>query len=127
MYSRDVEKEADLVGIQYLYSKGISARGLLEFFKKVKKEMAEMVEDQPEAVKVLSETSFLSTHPAPDDRLDYLKTEIDRYEASLKNELSPIQFDLEVFKEAIKEVAGSNEELDSKEQKEEPDGDTGEG
>jgi predicted Zn-dependent protease len=75
----------------------------------------------------LSETSFLSTHPAPDDRLDYLKTEIDRYEASLKNELSPIQFDLEVFKEAIKEVAGSNEELDSKEQKEEPDGDTGEG
>jgi hypothetical protein len=45
----------------------------------------------------------------------------------LKNELSPIQFDLEVFKEAIKEVAGSNEELDSKEQKEEPDGDTGEG
>ncbi|NQZ00688.1 MAG: M48 family metallopeptidase [Bdellovibrionales bacterium] len=126
MYSRDAEKEADLVGIEYLYSKGISAKGLPEFFKKVKKEMAEMLEDQPEALKALSETSFLSTHPAPDDRLDYLKTEIDRYESNLKNELKPVEFDLESFKQALKDAKGLTEEPENQ-LKEEQDGDTGEG
>ena len=78
--SRDFEYEADEVGLRYLVAAKINSNGLITFFETLKK--AHKTELQME-----KELSFLSTHPATDDRIENLKKLQKNYPA-----YAPIKF-----------------------------------
>lgn len=60
-YSREAEKQADILGARALVLAGYSADGLRDFMLKIKAESG----DRP--------TSYLDSHPAPVDRVQYLQ------------------------------------------------------
>ena len=63
-YSRDQEKEADLAGMDYMVRAGYGPHGMVETMQ--------MLQDQHSARPI----TFLSTHPAPENRVAYLKQRI---------------------------------------------------
>ena len=63
-YSRDFEIEADLLAIQMLQKKGITIQGMINFF--------EMVANLKTDIRI---PSYLSTHPAIQERIENLKAE----------------------------------------------------
>lgn len=64
-YSRENEAEADQVGLKYLAKAGYSGEGLLKTLEKIRSKRWFGPEDIP---------SYLSTHPAVEERLAYLDT-----------------------------------------------------
>jgi predicted Zn-dependent protease len=68
-FSRDDEREADRVGLQIMQRAGWDPRGMIELFDVLRREGKR----NPDAVDV-----FLSTHPAPTDRIAQLKAAITR-------------------------------------------------
>jgi len=67
-YSREMESEADMYGVQETYDVGIDPRGIATFFDKLK---AMRGERGPSAVE-----KFLSTHPDPGDRAEAVRRQI---------------------------------------------------
>lgn len=67
-FSRELEADADLKGLDALHRAGIAPQGLASFFEKLAKEEGA---DIP---------SFLSTHPASDQRSEVLKKAIEQRE-----------------------------------------------
>jgi predicted Zn-dependent protease len=63
-YSRDAEKQADLLGTQMLYDAGYAPAAMVEFFEKIQKE------SKGRAVE------FFSSHPNPENRIGNVQTEI---------------------------------------------------
>ncbi|MBX7204536.1 MAG: M48 family metallopeptidase [Bacteroidia bacterium] len=63
-YSRDLEREADAGGFDLLQQKHIDAHGMLRLFETLKKENTAGV------------PSFLSTHPATDDRIEFINEKL---------------------------------------------------
>jgi Zn-dependent protease with chaperone function len=63
-YSRDAERQSDLLGAQILYDAGYDPRGAVEFFEKM----------QAESKGRASE--FFSSHPNPDNRISGVQNEI---------------------------------------------------
>jgi predicted Zn-dependent protease len=91
-FSREHEQEADLEGLNFLQKANVDPMGMVDFFGKLKTEY--------EKVPVLGELerslSFLSTHPATDDRITYLTEKI---RESGTTEYKPLsKSDLEAFK-----------------------------
>ena len=75
-YSRRFEEEADTKGFALLQSAGINPRGLATFFERLmaeeKKQLAKIENEQArDAMKVGAK--FLSTHPATEKRIAYLR------------------------------------------------------
>ena len=68
-FSRDDEAEADQVGLRILRRAGWDGRGMIELFEILKHEQGR----NPGAVE-----TFLSSHPAPQDRLSALRAEVSR-------------------------------------------------
>lgn len=66
-FTRELEKEADLTGLELLKKRRIDPNGMVALFSALKKEKAGF--NLPE---------FLSTHPVLDSRIQYLKAEIKR-------------------------------------------------
>lgn len=67
-YSRDDEREADQVGMNYLVSAGYPPRGLVEAFETMRKlKWMQGAGDIP---------TYLSTHPGLDERMSYLKDRV---------------------------------------------------
>ena len=64
-YNRELEKEADMTGLNLLEEKRINPNGIVQLFSALKEEKDNL--DLPE---------FLSTHPMLDSRIAYLKNEI---------------------------------------------------
>ena len=62
-FSRDAEKQADLMGAQILYDAGMDPTGMSEFFEKLGEEGSGGVE-------------FLKSHPNPENRIDNVQEEI---------------------------------------------------
>ncbi len=62
-FSRDAERQADLMGAQILYDAGIDPTGMSEFFEKLGEEGGGGVE-------------FFSSHPNPENRIDNVQDEI---------------------------------------------------
>jgi Zn-dependent protease with chaperone function len=87
--SRDFETEADETGLDYLIAAGINPDGLISFFKTLEEETP---------VKTEGYMSFLSTHPATEDRIDHLKTML--REKNVK--IAPIKEDFNHYKQIIK-------------------------
>lgn len=63
-YSREDEKVADLAGMDYMVAAGYNPYGMIETFQMLESEN----ESQP--------LEFLSTHPSPENRIDYLAEKI---------------------------------------------------
>lgn len=71
-FSRDHEREADARGLKYLLAAKIDPRGMQEFFKRVMAEQAAA----PVGDIMDKHLNFLSTHPATQERIDFLETQI---------------------------------------------------
>ncbi|MEO0338329.1 MAG: M48 family metallopeptidase [Bacteroidota bacterium] len=71
-YSRSHEKEADLVGLQYMTEQQIDPKGMIELFEIL---LSEHEIEHEETSKVIE---FMSTHPLTQKRIDYIKAEIDK-------------------------------------------------
>ncbi len=63
-YSRDAERQADLMGAQILFDAGYDPRPMMNFFRKM--------EESGRG------SDFFSTHPNPDNRIKNIETEIGR-------------------------------------------------
>ena len=63
-YSRDAERQADLIGTQILYDTGFNPQAMVDFFEKI----------QAESKGRSSE--FFSDHPNPGNRISYVQQEI---------------------------------------------------
>ena len=66
-YSRDNEIQADQLGLIYLTDAGYSAKGLLKILTKMRSKQWFDTEQVP---------TYMRTHPAIDDRIGYLDTQI---------------------------------------------------
>jgi len=66
-YSRDQEREADMLGLRYMTEAGYNPQGLVQLMKILKSASGE--KNPPE---------FLSTHPNPGNRLEYLTETIEK-------------------------------------------------
>ncbi|TGL63281.1 M48 family metallopeptidase [Leptospira sarikeiensis] len=71
-FSREYESEADEVALEKLKKANLAGDGFLTFFERVKSEYEtpEEGEENQESIKV---PDFLSSHPATDDRISYVK------------------------------------------------------
>jgi beta-barrel assembly-enhancing protease len=65
-YSRDAERQADLMGAQILYDSGYDPRAMMQFFEKMQ---AQGGSKMPQ---------WLSTHPNTENRISDISSEIDR-------------------------------------------------
>jgi beta-barrel assembly-enhancing protease len=68
-YSRDFEKQADLLGAQIMARAGYDPRGLARMFETIAKEAAESGGGTPQ---------WMSSHPNPGNRTDYITQEAER-------------------------------------------------
>ncbi|GBF39447.1 M48 family metallopeptidase [Leptospira johnsonii] len=71
-FSREYESEADEVALEKLKKSNLTGEGFLTFFKRIQEEYDAPVEgeEEQETVKV---PDFLSSHPATEDRIEYVK------------------------------------------------------
>jgi len=65
-YSRDAERQADLMGAQILYDSGYDPNAMIQFFERIQ------AESRGRAVE------FFSSHPNPENRIIKVKEEIER-------------------------------------------------
>ncbi len=87
-FSRDFEREADLLAVSYLDDAGINPSGLYDFFAKLRDKETE------NPLGTASDTlSILSTHPATSERMESLQKAIDKK----RNSYHPVKFSLEAF------------------------------
>jgi predicted Zn-dependent protease len=77
-FSRDDESEADRVGLKILRRAGWDGRGMIELFQILTREQGK----NPGAVE-----TFLSSHPAPADRMSALQAEGARAHGGIRNSL----------------------------------------
>jgi predicted Zn-dependent protease len=68
-YSREDERQADQIGLKYLTKAGYSGYGLLSVFTKIRSKHWFGSEQIP---------TYLTTHPAPEDRLSYIGTWLEK-------------------------------------------------
>jgi hypothetical protein len=66
-YSRDAERQADMLGAQILYDAGYDPRGIPQFFEKLQNE-----------TKGGRPPQFFSSHPNPENREELVTTEIEK-------------------------------------------------
>lgn len=86
--SRSFETEADETGLEYLTAANIDPAGLISFFKTLQEESS---------VKEEGYLSFISTHPATEDRIGHLKALIEKQTVNFK----PITEDFNKYKQLI--------------------------
>ncbi len=90
--SRSFEKEADETGLDYLIASHIDPQGMISFFTTLQSESFSKLEGY---------TSFLSTHPATEERIAYLKKSIARKKI---NKPVKIANDFNKFKQLISQA-----------------------
>ena len=88
-FSRDLEREADEAGWEYIRESNIDPNGMLTFFEKMLAE-EKKIAAQGDMAKVSEFLGFLSTHPATEERVEVLRGKIE----NLPGDLSYISFDL---------------------------------
>lgn len=76
-YSREDEMEADKTGLRYLTDAGYSGKGLLTILKKMRAKRWFGPDEIP---------TYLLTHPALEDRLNYIGTQVSREDVSVEPE-----------------------------------------
>jgi predicted Zn-dependent protease len=90
------QREADETGFLYLVNARIDPRGMMGFFQRLREE------SEKAGILALEETlNFLSTHPDPGSRIEYLNRKWRQLEE--KNGFMNLDADFQVFKKAIKQ------------------------
>ena len=89
-YSRDAEKQADLMGTQILYDSRYDPRAMVNFFEKL------------QAQSRGSSSDFFSSHPSPENRIQNVQGEIEKL-GGLPN----VRTDSSSFQEIKRIVSGS--------------------
>ena len=92
-FSKEMELQADRDGLSLLNKAKIDPRGLIRFLKKVKIEEEKILEQvslDGDLVKKIS--PFFSTHPATEDRINYLKSNINKQQKMEDNKLEFSEF-----------------------------------
>lgn len=69
-YSRDAEREADRLGVQYAYRAGYNPRGAADFFR----QLVQLRQRRPTRVE-----QFFSSHPLTETRINAVEAEAARY------------------------------------------------
>lgn len=78
-YDRKAEYEADSLALKTLHRSGYSAQGLVNFMEELDKEAINKKKEKAGALK-----GWLSTHPAPQERLKRLETEISSWKEGME-------------------------------------------
>ena len=97
-YSRELETEADAVGMDYLVKANIDPQGMVAFFERLREIEKEMQEEGGVDLSVPG-MELLSTHPATDERIADLQKAIDHL---VKTSYQKSEFDLAGFKELVR-------------------------
>lgn len=101
-YSRDAERQADIVGTQILYDNAYDPRAMAQFFEKLEKDS----KSRP--------IQFLSDHPNPENRVSAVNMEIARMGGHLANyrtdspEFHEIQSCVRTLPRPLKPAAAAN-------------------
>lgn len=98
-YSRDLEREADSLGLKYLNQAGIDPTGLLSFFERLK-EIEEKMKAESEDGVDMNALSILNTHPATDERIESLKEQIKK--SGIQGNYRKNQVDIQKLKDRIR-------------------------
>lgn len=101
-FSRDFEREADDTGWEYLITAGIDPAGLISFFEKLKADEREQLGSAADATDTLS---FLSTHPASEERIDRLRRKLDEVQGRRWKKLD---VDFAGLQEKLQQVTSKN-------------------
>ena len=93
-FSRSFEEEADDVGLRYLVQAGVQPHGLVDFLNKI-------LEKQNKTIvgKAMENLSWLSTHPATNDRIGVLSAKISKILES--SQFARSNFNLAKFQESL--------------------------
>jgi len=82
-YSREDERQADQIGLKYLSKAGYSGYGLLTMLKKIRSKHWFGTEQIP---------AYLTTHPAPEERLAYIDTWLEKNNAKKPPKTATFEF-----------------------------------
>ena len=110
-YSRDAEREADLLGSQTMYDTGYNPFSMVEFFTKLEKEGGP------------GGPQFLSDHPNPGNRVELVRQAISKYPRKTYRKNSA-QF--EQIKSAVAKIHPLTMQQVAQQQKQQPQGQIGE-
>ncbi len=75
-YSRSMEKEADVRGLEVMQKSGINPDGMIQLFHTISADDESATEEEGAKAKDLSE--FVSTHPLTKNRIEYIQKYIDK-------------------------------------------------
>lgn len=92
-YDRDLEREADEFGWDYLVAQRIDPQGMIAFFEKI--------EAESKSIQTGMEFDWLSTHPATTERIATLKSKREKYG---QKEFRPISFDFKTFQQTLNQA-----------------------
>lgn len=101
-YSRDLEREADSKGLEYLSRANVDASGLLDFFERLKSIEEKLNEESENSTIDVNALSILNTHPATDERISDLKEQLQNLNTAQKNQ--KIQVDMQNLKSRIRNI-----------------------
>ncbi|MFL0808984.1 MAG: M48 family metallopeptidase [Agarilytica sp.] len=102
-YSRKFESEADALGFDILVKANIDPTGLARFFEKIiakEQEMYDQIEDEEQREWLKEGMSFLSSHPATEDRIAALHNRAKDFEYNyldLDNDFSKLKESVSIF------------------------------
>ncbi|MEO0457641.1 MAG: M48 family metalloprotease [Cyanobacteria bacterium P01_A01_bin.114] len=109
-YSRQMERQADIVGTQILSASGYAADGMYGLMSALNESYGDRANSQ---------VSWLSTHPAPQTRLDYIQTLIEfggynryGYEGVLSHEAIQELTQIALDEHEAEEAADGEEDID---------------
>ena len=100
-YSRDYERDADDIGWDYLLEARINPKGMVSFFEKL--------QEEHEALTHVEEAlSFISTHPATSERIEFLEGRYQDLSADDLDRFREIELNLESFQNRLRSTLKEN-------------------
>ncbi len=102
-YSRELEDEADTLGMQLLVQNKIDPSGLAESLQVINNYHKRLISESPagEVLEKLQKIEILNSHPEIEKRIENLRKRSDLYKQS--QTIKPLDFNYEAFKTAVKE------------------------
>jgi len=102
-YSRELEEEADQLGMDLMIANGISPSGLANSLDVIYSYHKKLVDQAPasEVLEKLQKIEILNSHPEIEKRIVNLRKQADLYKES--KIFNPVDFDFESFQNTVKE------------------------